>query len=90
MTSLRISCERERKEIENLYTEKARIEAIVIGFKSNNEEYLKIKQAAEESEKTVLTNGKILLQFATASVIESLRRNPEIYDFLLSDDSYAL
>jgi chromosome segregation ATPase len=43
LNSFRMSCERKRKEIENLYTEKARLEAIVIGFKSNNEEYLKIK-----------------------------------------------
>jgi hypothetical protein len=40
-----MSCKRERREIENLYNEKARLDAIVTGFKSNNEEYLnKIKQ----------------------------------------------
>jgi hypothetical protein len=36
-----------------------------------------------------LTNGKLLLQFAIASIIESLRRNPEIYDFVLCDEMYA-
>jgi hypothetical protein len=30
--------------------------------------------------KSVLTNGKILLRFATASLIESLRRKPELYN----------
>jgi hypothetical protein len=41
---------------------------------NSNEEYLdKIKQAAEENVKSVLTNSKILLNFAIASVIESLR-----------------
>jgi chromosome segregation ATPase len=45
LNSLRMSCGRERREIENLYNEKARLEDIVTGFKSNNEEYLnKIKQ----------------------------------------------
>ena len=38
-----------------------------------------IKQEAEEKVKDVLTNSKLLLKFATASVIESLRRNPELY-----------
>ena len=67
-----MSCKRERREIENLYNEKARLEAIVTQFKSNNEEYLdKIKQAAYEEVKSVLTNGKLILEFATLSVIES-------------------
>ena len=40
LNSLRVSCARERREIENLYNEKARLEALVTGFKNNNEEYL--------------------------------------------------
>jgi len=49
LTSFRISCKRERREIENLYNEKTRLEAIVTQFKNNNEEYLdKIKQIAYE------------------------------------------
>jgi hypothetical protein len=80
----RISCIRERREIQYLYNEKARLEAIVTAFKSNNEECLnKIKQAAYEEVKSVLTNGKLLLQLATASVIESLRSNPELCNFVL-------
>jgi hypothetical protein len=83
-----MSCIRERRDIQNLYNEKARLEAIVTAFKSNNEEYLnKIKQEAEEKVKGVLTNGKILLKFATLSVIESLRRNPELYNFVIHDNS---
>jgi transposase len=91
LNSFRMSCKRERMEIENLYNEKTTLEAIVTGFKNNNEEYLdKIKQAAEEKVKDVLTNGKLILKFATLSVIESLRSNPESYDdFVLKDDSYA-
>src|ERR671921_2862443 len=84
LTSYRISCIRERREIQNLCNEKARLDAVVTGFKSNNEEYLdKIKKAAEEKIKEVLTNGKYLLQFAVASVIESLRSNPELYNFVI-------
>ncbi len=83
LNSFRICCQRERREIENLYYEKTTLEAIVTGYKSNNEEYLnKIKQAAKEKVKDVLTDGKLLLKFATLSVIESLRSNPELYNFV--------
>jgi hypothetical protein len=53
-------------EIENLCNEKERLDAIVTVFKSNNKEYLdKVKQAAYEELKSVLTNNKLLLKFAT-------------------------
>jgi hypothetical protein len=88
LTSYRISSIRERREIENLYDEKASLEAIVSQFKNNNEEYLnKIKQTAEEKVKDVLTNSKLLLKFATLSVIESLRSNPELCNFVIHDNS---
>ena len=32
-------------------------------------------------------NGKILLRFAIFSVIESLRRNPELYNSVIQDNS---
>ena len=64
-----MSSERERRKAENLCNESAILESIVTEFKSNNEKYVKIKQVAEEKVKSVLTNGKVLLQFATASVI---------------------
>ena len=56
---------------------------LVAQFKNNNKEYLKIKQAAEEKVKDVLTNSKLILKFAALSVIESLRSNPELYNFIL-------
>jgi hypothetical protein len=69
LNSLRISCGRERREIENLYNEKARIMNLVTHFKNNNEEYHKIKLAGEEKVKDVLTNGKLILKLATFSVL---------------------
>ena len=90
LNSFRISCERERREIENLYNEKARLEAIVTEFKNNNEEYLdKIKQVAYEEVGSVLKDSKLLLKFATLSVIESLRSNSELYNFVLYDTSIS-
>jgi transposase len=87
LTSYRISCIRERRQIEKLYNEKAGIANLVTHFKNNNEEYLEIKQTAEEKVKDVLTNSKLLLKFATFSVIESLRSNPELYNFVIHDNS---
>jgi hypothetical protein len=88
LNSYRISCIRERREIENLCNEKTRLEAIVAQFKSNNEEYLnRIKQAAYEEVKSVLSDGKLLLKIAILSVIESLRSNPELYNFIIYDNS---
>ena len=85
LNSFHISCETQRREIENLYNQKAKLESIVTEFKNNNEEYLKIKQVAEDRVKSVLMNGMILLKFATASVIESLRRNHELCNIILND-----
>jgi predicted nucleic acid-binding Zn-ribbon protein len=83
LTSFRISCIRERREIENLYNEKTRIENLVTHFKSNNEEYLnKIKKATYEEVRSVLNDSKLLLKVATLSVIESLRRNTELGNFI--------
>lgn len=46
MNSFRISCERERREIERLQSEKTRLTALVTQFKNNNEEYSQIKHTA--------------------------------------------
>ena len=63
LNSFRISCERERREIENLLNEKARLEAIVTEFKSNNEEYLiKSNRQLKKKVKSVLTNSKSTLE----------------------------
>ena len=53
--------------------------------KSNNEEYLKIKKTIEIS--SVLTDGKVLLQFALAAVIEAFRRNPDNNNNLLINNT---
>jgi hypothetical protein len=70
--------------MKNLYNEKARLDEVVTGFKSNNKEYLdKIKQRVEDKVSSVLSDSKVFLQFAIASVIELLRRNPDKYNNLL-------
>jgi hypothetical protein len=82
LISYRISCIRARREIGQLQNEKAGLDALVTGFKRNNKEYNKIKETAEEKVKDVLTDSKLILKFATFSVIESLRNNPELYNYI--------
>ena len=84
LTSYRLSCIREIREIENLYHEISRLETLVNRFNRDNDEYLKIGKTVGEEVNSVLTNGKVLLQFALASVIEALRRNPDKYNYLSS------
>jgi hypothetical protein len=78
-----ISCERKRQESENLNNDISRSQVLVARFKSNNEEYLKIEKTVEEKVKSVLTDNKQILQFALASIIESIGRNPDKYNDLL-------
>ena len=68
-------CEHKRQELKNINREASRIVTLVNRFKNNNEEYLKIKQTVEEEVSKFLTDSKVLLQFALASVIEAVRRN---------------
>jgi hypothetical protein len=44
-------------------------------------------QAAYEEVKSVLTDSKLLLKFAALSVIEALRTNPELCNFVLHNTS---
>ena len=83
LNSYHMLCERKRQEFENINSEVSRIVTLVSRFKSNNEEYLKIKKTVEEKVSKFLTDGKVILQFALASVIEAIRRNPDKYNNLL-------
>jgi hypothetical protein len=60
---------------------------LLLNLRTPTKNILRIKQAAHEEVKGILTNSKILLNFATASVIESLRINRELCDFVLNDIS---
>lgn len=83
LNSYHISCECKRQESENLNNDISRLEVVISRFKNNNEEYLKIKKTIEEEVNEFLIDGKALLQFALASVIEALRRNPDKYNNIL-------
>jgi hypothetical protein len=84
-----MSCECKRQESESLNCEISRLEALVNRFKRNDEEYLKIKKTIEKEVSNVLTDGKVLLHFALASVIEALRRNPDKHNNLLISNTLS-
>ena len=48
-----------------------------------------IKKKVEEEVSKFLTDSKVLLQFALASVIESIKRNPNKYNNLLASNTSA-
>jgi gas vesicle protein len=83
LNSYHMLCECKREQAANLNNEISRLETVISRFKNNNEEYLKIKKTVEEEVSRFLTDGKVLLQFAIASVIEAIRRNPDKYNNLL-------
>lgn len=82
LSDYNIFCKLKTQELENINSKISRILTLVNRFKKDNEEYLKIKQTVEEVS-SVLTDGKVLLQFALTSVIESIRRNSGKYNNLL-------
>ena len=54
---------------------------VVNRYKNNNEEYVKTKKTVEAKVSSVLTGGKVLLQFALASVM-ILKYQDLCYDYL--------
>ena len=84
-----ISCERKRLESENPNSKISGLDALVGRFKTNNEEYLKIQLTVGDKVNSVLTDSKLLLQFALALVIEALRRNPDKYNNLLVCNAFS-
>ena len=78
------SCERKRQEEKSVNNEISRLETLVTCFKRNNQEYLKIKSTVEETLKSVLTDGKVLLHKAVFSIIETLRNENNTKNHLIS------
>jgi hypothetical protein len=53
------------------------------------DEYLKIRKIVQQEASGVLADGKVLLQFASALVIEAIRRNPDKYNNLLVYNTFS-
>ena len=71
--SCRLSCQKEVTKILQLHRQNMRLNALLRQFKNSDEEYLKIRYAAKQAVRGVLSDSRQLLKFAILSLTESLR-----------------
>jgi hypothetical protein len=75
--------EKYKKEIKNLQKEKIRLEILM-----NNGQYEKVRQIAEKEVNNSLAKRRDLLNLAVVSVLESIRQDPDKYNFLINSSKY--
>jgi hypothetical protein len=66
----------QKREIENLNIEKARLENIINSIRPNNETCIKIKQTVKQEIESIVLNPRKLLGLSLASLFESSRKHP--------------
>jgi len=66
----------QRREIENLNIEKARLENSVDSIRLNNETCINIKQIAKQEIESIVSDPRRLLKMALATLFESSRKHP--------------
>jgi hypothetical protein len=76
--------EKYKKEIRNLQKEKIRLEILM-----SNGQYDKVRQIVKKEVNNSLSERRDLMTLAVASVIESIRRDPKKYSFLINCGRYA-
>jgi hypothetical protein len=81
--SCRLSCEKEVSKTLQLHRQNMRLNALLRQFKNSDEEYLKIRYAAKQAVRSVLSDNRQLLKFAVLSLIESLRADPIKFNFII-------
>ena len=57
------------------------LNAILREFKTNNEEYLKIRYVAKQTARSALSDKRQLLKLALHAIIESWRADPTKFNF---------
>jgi hypothetical protein len=72
-----------KKEIKNLQRQKINLEILI-----NSGRYEKVRQIAEKEVNNSLSKQRDLLKLAVASVLESLRHNPDKYNLLINSNQY--
>jgi hypothetical protein len=75
--------EKYKKEIKNLQKEKRGLEILM-----SNGQYEKVRQIAEKEVNNSLSKPRDILKLAVASILESLRQNPNKYNFLVNTNQY--
>jgi hypothetical protein len=74
----------------DFHKERVRRKELLDNFQNNNEEYNKIRNAAEEKVRSVLSDRKMVLKLALLSLIESMRNNPDKYNALIFYDTSGI
>src|SRR5215218_3819661 len=72
-----------KEEIKNLQKKKIRLQILI-----SSGQYKKIRQIVEEEVTNILSKRRDLLKLAVSSVIESIIRDPDKYNFLVSSSIY--
>jgi hypothetical protein len=83
LDSIRVECEKEVAQRDQLYQKNMKLEAAVRYFENNNEGYIKIIKTVEEKVISILSDAKPLLRLAFLSLTESMRKDPDKYSRLL-------
>ena len=83
LDSIRLDCEKELAQRDQLYQKRMKLEATVRYFENNNEEYIKIRKTIEEKVRNILSDAKPLLRIALLSLTESMRKDPSKYSSLI-------
>jgi len=76
-----LETERQEEEdnIDQLESEKIRLEQLVKQFKHNDKEYLKIERKIQSKVTNLLSDGKSVLKVAVDSLMKSMRKDPQKY-----------
>ena len=77
ITYLRKICKEQSLELTKLQMQKLRLQELVDSFQNNNEEYNKIRNAAEEKVVSLISDKKMLLKLALLSFTEIMRTDPD-------------
>jgi hypothetical protein len=85
-----LSCKEERLELTKIQLQKVRLEGLVDNFQNNNEEYVKIRNTAEEKVISILSDKKTLLKLALLSLTESMRKDPDKFNAFIFYDNKSL
>jgi hypothetical protein len=81
----RLSCQKETSKMLQLHRQNMILSSLLGQFKNNNEEYIKIRYAAKQAVRSILSDSRQLLKLALLSLIESLRADPIKFNFLIHD-----
>ncbi|HEY7082525.1 MAG TPA: hypothetical protein VH500_22780 [Nitrososphaeraceae archaeon] len=79
-------CQEQEVKLNDLQKKRLKAETLVRQFENNDKEYHKIRNVVEEKVYDILSNNTILLKLAVASIIQSMRNNPEQYISLIRDN----